>query len=378
MCDCCAVDELQAQVPELERLAKLAKPKLVKLAKPTRRQTIACSSSDDDEVPPARASLDASDRQAKPPVARRMVAAKAPTAKRKTAVHPRDTDLGRRISANGSRPPRERPAVDRRSTPGHSADVAIELDESGAEESPEDESEGGEGEDGEGEDGEGSEDETSGSDEDESDEEVREWRDAGADPHGFVLGGPSEGRKRPRQPRQPPQPRQKSLVGWFARARRRTRPVGSDAAERAAQVHEAQVHEWAVDADERPAEGFFMRRPRTCAPAAPAPHGRPPPTAHAHPHAAAASRRSRVAADAADAAEDAWREDEWRSAAHAAMPRARSLPRRGWRGFEAFALPRMETVAAAAQQAAPPATAAPAAPAATAAPAAPAAAAPRQ
>ena len=236
VCDCCAVDELQAQVPELERLAKLAKPKLVKLAKPTRRQTIACSSSDEDDVPPARASLDASDRQAKPPVARRRVAAKAPGAKRKAAVHPRDTDLGRRISANGSRPPRERPAVDRRSTPGHSADVAIELDESGGEESPEDESEGGEGSEGEGEDGEGSsEDETSESDEEESDEEERERRDAGADPHGFVLGGPSEGRKRPRQPRQ------KSLVGWFARARRRSRPVGSNAAEPAAQVHERAV-----------------------------------------------------------------------------------------------------------------------------------------
>ena len=43
VCDCCAVDELQAQLPELERLAKLAKPKLVKLAKPTRRQTVATS-----------------------------------------------------------------------------------------------------------------------------------------------------------------------------------------------------------------------------------------------------------------------------------------------------------------------------------------------
>ena len=159
--------------------------------------------------------------------------------------------------------------MDRRSTPGHSADVAIELDESGAEESPEDESGGGEGSEGEGEDGEGSsDDETSESDEEESGEEERERRDAGADPHGFVLGGPSEGRKRPRQPRQ------KSLVGWFARARRRSRPVGSNAAEPAAQVHER-----AVDADERPAEGFFMRRPRTCAPAAPAPHGRLPPTA---------------------------------------------------------------------------------------------------
>ena len=347
MRDCCAVDDLQAQVPELERLAKLAKPKLVKLP---RRQTIACSSSDDDEVPPARASLDASEqlhRQVNPPVPRRRVAAKASGAKRKAAVDPRDTDLGRRISADGSRLPRERPAVDRRSTPGHSADVATELDDSGAEESQGDSSPEGESEDGESEDGEGSEGETS---EGESDEGESERRDAGADPHGFVLGGPSEGRKRPRQPRQP---RQKSLVGWFARARRRTGPVAGSPGEPTVQVHEQ-----AVDADERPAQGFFMRRPRTCAPAVHAPHGRLQPTPHA-----ADTSRSRAAADAADAAEDE------RSAPHAAMPRPRSLPRRGWRGFEAFVLPRMETVAAADQQAAAPATAAPAAFAAPAAPA---------
>ena len=336
VCDCCAVDDLQAQIPELERLAKLAKPKLLKLV---RRQTIACSSSSSsDEVPPARVSLDASEqlhRQAKPPVARKRVAAKASGTKRKAAVDPWDTDLGRRISADGSRV-RGRPAVDRRSTPGHSADVAIELDDSGVEESQGDSSP--EGESG---DGEGSEGETSGG---ESDEGESERRDAGADPHGFVLGGPSEGRKRPRQPRQ------QSLVGWFARARRRTRPVAGSPGEPPV------AHEQAVDADERPAQGFFMRRPRTHAPPVHAPHGRLQPM----PHAADASR-SRAAADAADAAEDE------RSAPHAAiLPRPRSLPRRGWRGFEAFVLPRMETVAAADQQAAAPA---PAAPAASAAPA---------
>ena len=83
------------------------------------------------------------------------MAAKASGAKRKAAVDPRDTDLGRRISADGSRLPRVRPAVDRRSTPGHSADVATELDDSGAEESQGDSSPEGESEDGESEDGEG-------------------------------------------------------------------------------------------------------------------------------------------------------------------------------------------------------------------------------